>query len=131
MCNVGSCDVDCTIDDWAEWSPCSKACDGGIQVRRRAELTPLQGAGYCSDPDCFEKTEQCADIRFEQKPCNDMKCDNNVACNSKIDLLLLLDGSGSVRPKGFKKEKKFAEDLLSRMSISEEGAKAGYILFSM
>jgi len=130
MCNVGSCDVDCTIDDWSEWSPCSKACDGGIQVRRRAELTPLQGAGYCSDPDCFEKTEQCADIRFEQKPCNDMKCDNNVACNSKIDLLLLLDGSGSVRPKGFKKEKKFAEDLLSRMTISEEGAKAGYILFS-
>ena len=94
-------------------------------MRRRAELTPLQGAGYCSDPDCFEKTEQCADIRFEQKPCNDMKCDNNVACNSKIDLLLLLDGSGSVRPKGFKKEKKFAEDLLSRMTISEEGAKAG------
>jgi uncharacterized protein YegL len=130
MCNVGSCDVDCTIDDWAEWSPCSKACDGGIQVRRRAELTPLQGAGHCSDPDCFEKTEQCADIRFEQKPCNDFKCDNNVACDSKVDLLLLLDGSGSVRSRGFKKEKQFAEDLLGRMSLGEDGAKAGYIKFS-
>ena len=33
---VGSCDVDCTIDDWGEWSPCSKACDGGIQVTESA-----------------------------------------------------------------------------------------------
>merc|ERR1719335_848428 len=74
--------------------------------------------------------EQCRDIRFEQKPCNDFKCDNNVACDSKVDLLLLLDGSGSVRSRGFKKEKKFAEDLLSRMSIGEDGAKAGYIKFS-
>merc|ERR1719194_369831 len=35
MCNVDACNVPCELADWGEWSECSKACNGGILVRRK------------------------------------------------------------------------------------------------
>jgi len=122
MCNVDACDQPCVIGDWSEWSDCSKACGGGILVRRKPEITAALGAGTCPHPDSPE--------RFEQMPCNDDACDNNVVCGSKIDLVLLLDGSGSVRSKGFKQELEFADSLLSRMHYGEDFGKAAVIKFS-
>jgi uncharacterized protein YegL len=122
MCNVDACDQACVIGDWSEWSDCSKACGGGILVRRKPEITPALGAGHCDHPDSPK--------RFEQMPCNDDSCDNNVVCGSKIDLVMLLDGSGSVRSKGFKQELDFADTLLSRVHYGDDFAKAGVIMFS-
>jgi hypothetical protein len=64
------------------------------------------------------------------RPCNDHVCPSNLVCDQKLDLMLLMDGSGSVGPKGFEMEKEFAEFFLERIHMGEEAGKAGVILFS-
>merc|ERR1719277_273446 len=48
-CHIGSCDVDCVLSDWSEWSACSKACGGGTQERTKSILTPARANGKCWD----------------------------------------------------------------------------------
>jgi len=122
QCNVDACNVPCTLDDWSEWSECSKKCNGGIEVRRKPELTPALGTGFCAHPD--------SDERFEDRPCNDEPCPNNLVCNGDLDVMMLMDGSGSVGAKGFEFEKLFMEDFVSRFNMGDGTAKIGLILFS-
>merc|ERR1719195_1782855 len=46
-CNIGSCDIDCVLSDWSQWSGCSKACGGGVEERTKSILTPAHGMGQC------------------------------------------------------------------------------------
>jgi len=34
-CNTGSCDRNCELSDWSEWSPCTMACGGGVTQRKK------------------------------------------------------------------------------------------------
>ncbi|KRY13501.1 A disintegrin and metalloproteinase with thrombospondin motifs 16, partial [Trichinella patagoniensis] len=73
-CNTFNCSVTATLTteltsldqpSWSEWSPwseCSKACDGGRQVRRRHCSTTLQ---------------QCKGFAVEETICNEQSCDQN------------------------------------------------------
>jgi hypothetical protein len=122
QCNVDACNVPCTLDDWTEWSDCSKKCNGGIEVRRKPELTPALGNGFCAHPDGEE--------RFEDRPCNDEPCPDNLVCNGDLDVMMLMDGSGSVGAKGFDFEKAFVDDFISRFNMGDGTAKIGLILFS-
>lgn len=47
LCSLGHCPVDCIWDDWAEWGPCSKSCDGGRQLRRRFRNREQYGGHPC------------------------------------------------------------------------------------
>jgi len=102
LCNVDDCVVPCVLSDWTEWSGCSKRCGGGIDVRKKGVLVESKGNGFCDHPN--------SDERFEQRPCNDLACDPTQpwGCQRKIDIVLLLDASGSVRKRGWKRTKKFA-----------------------
>jgi len=129
MCNVDACNVPCELEDWGDWSTCSKACSGGIEVRRKAILVPAKGTGYCA--------EDTDEERFEYRPClyggayvGLPACPPNLVCDSEIDMMLLMDGSGSVGNKGFGKEKKFAEEFINRFEVSSEQTEVGIISFS-
>merc|ERR1719379_458119 len=85
-------------------------------------MIEAKGMGQCID----ENTPE----RFEEKECNEEVCPPNLVCNSKADILFILDGSGSVRPAGFAATKAFAISMASRLNMGENNTKAGVILFS-
>jgi len=95
-CNIGSCDVDCVLADWSEWSACSKACGGGVSFRTKEIATKAHGMGKCWEP-----TDQ---ERFDQKMCDWTPCTGLINetgrvilnCQSLVDVIILLDGSASI-----------------------------------
>jgi len=122
VCNMNACDVDCVLTQWTEWEQCTKACNGGIEIRRKPIMYDIQGMGKCASEN--DKT------RFEERQCNTDSCPPNLVCNSKADILVVLDGSGSVRKPGFAAEKLFAHNLIDRLDVGENTTKIGLIRFS-
>jgi len=118
LCNTDPCDQDCELSDWTNWSSCSVACMGGHRTRLRHVVRGAIGAGTCpsaSDPE-----------RRQTETCNKMTCSNvsgmteRPVCASTLDVVLVLDGSGSVGSEGFAAAKRFATTLLSRMPLVGE-----------
>jgi len=97
-CNVGSCDADCELSDWSTWSKeCSKPCGGGLQKHYKDVTQLAKGAGTC--PSFYDK------LRYSTQVCNDKKCPSAPqppTCHSKLDVVLIVDGSGSMSPEGWK-----------------------------
>jgi len=110
------------MSEWGPWTECSKACDGGIYTRTKEVAIPLKGAGFCESEESPK--------RFMELPCNPQPCPPNLACSSRLDLMLLLDGSGSVRRKGFRRTRIFARNMIRRIDLGEDRAKVGVIMFS-
>jgi len=124
-CNVFACDMPCELDpEWSEWGPCSKECDSGITVQSKGVMKPGGPEGYC--PDWSDEA------RMQTAYCNTMECPQDLVCTAQLDMLVLLDGSGSVNwyGPGFEQERSFTKKLFELMSFGAEGAKAGVILFS-
>jgi uncharacterized protein YegL len=122
-CNVNPCDAPCALEpDWSDWSGCSKACGGGLQVRYKSVAHPAGPFGHC--PSEFDSD------RLEEVACNESPCPSDVVCEEHLDILMLLDGSGSASGLGFEALKTFTTGLLDRLSFGDQGAKAGVILFS-
>jgi len=124
-CNVFACDMPCELDpEWTEWSPCSKECDTGITVQTKGVMKPGGPQGQC--------WEWWEEERMQEAYCNDFPCPSDLVCTAQLDMLVLLDGSGSVNwyGPGFEQERSFTKKLFELMSFGETGAKAGVILFS-
>merc|ERR1719395_376425 len=124
-CNVFACDMPCELDpEWTEWSPCSKECDTGITVQTKGVMKPGGPQGQC--------WEWWEEERMQEAYCNDFPCPADLVCTAQLDMLVLLDGSGSVNwyGPGFEQEREFTLSLFNVMSFGDEGAKAGVILFS-
>jgi hypothetical protein len=123
-CNTGSCDRDCTLMPWTEWEPCSMACGGGIQERIRKVDIPIRANGKCpgaKHPD-----------RFEMQECNTQDCVGDEICIARQDLVIALDGSGSLKQEGFDDIKKFALNLTSKYQSTYYGVedmRIGLVLF--
>jgi len=96
-CNVQACDVPCTLSSWTPWSACSKACDGGSRHRQKDIIQAAIGQGACPAARSQE--------RLQLKPCHTKPCANNtisvLTCASKLDVILVLDGSGSLGQTGW------------------------------
>merc|ERR1719160_1089769 len=120
-CNTAACDADCVTGFWGDWSACSKACGSGVRVRRKPEMEPLRGMGQCPDPDSAE--------RMERQSCNTEECPPEVRCNSLVDVLLLVDTSGSVRPEGLAAEQALALGLLDALDVGKT-THAGILSFA-
>merc|ERR1719159_2313218 len=124
-CNVFACDMPCELDpEWTEWSPCSKECDTGITVQTKGVMKAGGPQGQC--------WEWWEEERMQEAYCNDFPCPSDLVCMAQLDMLVLLDGSGSVNwyGPGFEQERSFTKKLFELMSFGETGAKAGVILFS-
>jgi hypothetical protein len=61
-CNTQACPVNCAVNEWTEWSTCSKTCGGGVATRSRTVHTasgyggvgcpPLADSAVCNAPRC-------------------------------------------------------------------------------
>merc|ERR1719269_452585 len=129
-CNLQPCPIDCVVGEWSEygmcsapcgggimsrvrqpltdaehgpvwteWSPCSKECDTGITIQTKGVMKPGGPQGQC-----WEWWEQ---ERMQEAYCNDFPCPSDLVCTAQLDLLVLLDGSGSVNwyGPGFEQER--------------------------
>jgi len=122
-CNIQACDVPCVLSQWSGWGVCSKKCDGGSLTRTKSVVVPAIGQGTCA-------AEASAE-RSQSKPCNTQPCINATSvvmtCVAKIDVIILLDGSGSLGTYGWEQSKK-AGAALSRSMKGE--SQLAVLLFS-
>jgi hypothetical protein len=125
-CNAQACEKDCELGSWTKWSACSKDCDGGTKKRQKfIKVEPL-GAGECAD--------EWSVKRLQYKKCNMVRCKvpdeaKPLACNRSLDVLLMLDGSGSLGKEGWAEEIEAAQMFVDAFTDSGKGNMA-VILFS-
>jgi len=129
-CGMQSCDEDCVLSDWTAWSTCSKACGGGSFRRTKEVQEPARGTGTCPEPDHEP-------LRLNFEPCNDFDCTrlipsnrSIVECQSKVDLIVLLDGSGSLGEYGWAKSQSMALKLVENLQGGSDAVKVSLQLFS-
>jgi len=126
-CNDQACEKDCELDSWTKWSICSKDCDGGTQKRQKFVKTPAKGAGKCAG--------RWSKERLEYKKCNMNRCPlkagaKTLACNEKLDVVILLDGSGSLGQGGWNAEIKAAQTFVDAFSGTGAQANVAVVLYS-
>lgn len=103
-CNTGSCDRNCGLTRW-KMRPCSVSCGGGIEIRKKHVRKPSRGKGKCP--------KKRSRRRYGKRRCNLHDCYGDEECLAKQDVVVAIDGSGSVKEAGFNVLKKFAANLVS------------------
>jgi len=126
-CNGQACEKDCVLGAWTKWSGCSKDCDGGTRKRERFVFQNAEGAGKC--PGKWSKK------RLQFKKCNFKRCmvesaDKALACNKTLDVLFLLDGSGSLGKRGWTAEMKAAHTFVDAFNGAGADTNMAVILYS-
>jgi len=129
-CNNQACEKDCQLSAWTKWSSCSKDCDGGTRKRQKFVKNVAEGAGKCAGAWSLK--------RLEYKQCNMKRCKLDVGattmtCNKSLDIVLLIDGSGSLGRKGWKAEIKAAQtfiDAFTDPNAAVSNAHMSVILYS-
>lgn len=123
LCNSESCTSDCEFLQWTSWSSCSKACDAGSKSRGRG----LRDEGKASCPSAEHKD------RLEFQECNKDACaaGNDVRCaGDPMDMVLLLDASGSMTEGGFAAIKSLSQELVRYYNPSANGTKLSIASFA-
>jgi len=128
-CNGQACTRDCQLADWTEWTACSKLCDTGSQHRSRAVAEEPLGLGKCPRQEAKE--------RLQFKPCNTESCQEllpegrtTLRCSSKLDVIVLLDGSGSLGREGWNQTRAFAARLVENLEGGDDKVHVALQLFS-
>jgi len=126
-CNAQACEKDCVLSRWSPWSACSKDCDGGTQSRSKFVKEKAVGEGSC--PGQWDKE------RLQYKSCNQIMCTVPkdkpiIQCNRELDIVLLLDGSGSLGTKGWNAEIEAARMFTDAFKKDEHKAQMSVIVFS-
>merc|ERR1719502_825997 len=126
-CNNQACEKDCVLGRWEPWGKCSKDCDGGTQKRQKFVKEKAQGEGKCPG--------RWSSQRLEYKKCNEHRCGlamgaTTLKCSEKLDVILLLDGSGSLKENGWKAETKAAQTFVDAFSGTGAQAHLAVILYS-
>jgi len=125
-CNAQACEKDCELSGWTKWTTCSKGCDGGTQKRQKYVKQEPVGEGKCFG----EWSKQ----RLEYKKCNFHACFADVGspvleCKKTTDVILLIDGSGSLGKKGWAAEMTAAGYFIDAFTKSKK-ANMAVILYS-
>jgi len=127
-CGSESCDRDCRLGDWSAWSSmCTASCGiKGVLRKTRAIKDPAVGLGTCSEP--------ASDLRLQFRECNRVDCaifedtTGFLTCASKIDLVILVDGSGSLGALGWKQSLILAENVIKH--LDKDKVQVAVLLFS-
>jgi len=123
LCNSEACTSECDFLEWSPWSPCSKACGGGSQSRARG----LQDAGRASCP------KSDSQERLEHRSCNAEGCgqlDNVTCAGNPMDIVILVDVSGSVTQVGVSALTHLSQKLTSHFAPSAEGNQIAVATFA-
>merc|ERR1719160_1653094 len=125
-CNAQACEKDCELSSWTKWSACSKDCDGGSQKRQKFVKHEPEGAGECAG--------EWSVKRLQYKKCNMVRCkvpdeDKALPCNRSLDVILLIDGSGSLGKEGWAQEIKAAQLFVDAFTDSGK-ANMAVIMYS-
>ncbi|CEM05803.1 unnamed protein product [Vitrella brassicaformis CCMP3155] len=120
-CQRPPCNKDCVLGEWTDWSPCCRACNGGVQIRTKPVIENSRGAGICWGT--YDKE------RFETKPCNEGPCPDSIICSSKKDIIFAIDNSGSMRARGFNAAKNWTVEFIERTDFGLDKAQIGLIKF--
>merc|ERR1712087_959723 len=117
-CNTQACSAPCELNDWGDWGMCSKQCDQGHEERTKSIGVPAVGQGTC--PSILSKD------RYGTRTCSNYKCKDllggdrtTLSCKAMIDLVLVLDGSGSLGEEGWRETKSLARKLVDSMEFGE------------
>merc|ERR1740121_77441 len=121
-CHNQACEKDCELSDWTKWSACSKDCDGGTHKRMKFVTEEAEGAGKCAD--------SWSTKRLQYKECNMHRCEVLPECNRTLDVILLIDGSGSLGEDGWKAEIMAAKTFVGAFKAAEGKVHVAVILFS-
>lgn len=65
-CNMNPCPINGGWGSWTNWSPCSKTCGKGLQMRKR----------FCNNPEPVYGGKDCAGENIEYQECNMRNCIN-------------------------------------------------------
>lgn len=129
QCNSFACNQDCKLHEWSEWGLCSKLCDSGTSERTRDVKQAARGLGHCEDAE--------SEDRLELRPCNTYDCQSlipqgrtTLQCTEKLDVVIVLDGSGSLGSYGWRESKAMALKFIGALHGGENGANVGLLLFS-
>jgi hypothetical protein len=127
-CNLVACDQDCELSDWTEWSACSKECDDGTSQRVKTIAVPVVGDGHCP----AIRSED----RIQEMSCNAVACvkanpSPTLQCQSKLDVILVIDGSGSLGQKGWDASIKAGAMIARAMSGTDNQVELAVLLFSL
>jgi hypothetical protein len=125
-CNNQACEKDCELTDWTAWSDCSKDCDGGTMKRQKFIKEAAEGQGKC--PGEWSRN------RLEYMECALHRCDTDfstepIKCNTTLDVILLIDGSGSLGKSGWNAEIKAAKNFVDAFKDANK-VEMAVILFS-
>jgi len=124
QCNVHPCDANCELGAWSAWGMCSRACGGGFQQRSRGIKAPALGSGTCPS----------VDQRIGYKECNAFDCKETsgqvLQCDSKLDVVIAMDGSNDVGVDGWAKSKKFVELFIGGLGVGVDKAQVGVVVMS-
>merc|ERR1719375_254676 len=126
-CNSQACESDCKLSSWTKWSSCSKDCDGGTAKRQKFVFAPAKGSGKC--PSKWDKG------RLQYKKCNQQRCQKaagaaTLTCDKKLDVVLLIDGSGSLGQKGWNAEIKAAKMFVDAFAVEQTQAQMSVVMYS-
>merc|ERR1719476_301789 len=116
MCNMGSCATDCAYEEWSDWSDCNPGCEkempswgGFYRTRNRFIKThPTNGGAACAS--WYSST------RHEYKSCAQKSCYGDEVCQDRLDIVVAIDGSGSLTRLGFDVVKRFAKTFLQKFA---------------
>jgi hypothetical protein len=133
ICNMQACDVDCALSEWSVWGPCTQRCGTDGAQKRVKTIT----AAAVGDGKCFEWDDP---LRREFKGCEAVPCaevpeaagaapaapatpaDPNLGfhmCDrARMNLILLLDASGSVSDAELEAEKALLMGVLEHVEVS-------------
>jgi hypothetical protein len=125
-CNNQACEKDCELTDWTAWSDCSKDCDGGTMKRQKFIKEAAEGQGKC--PGEWSRN------RLEYMECALHRCDTDfstepIKCNTTLDVILLIDGSGSLGKSGWNAEIQAAKNFVDAFKDANK-VEMAVILFS-
>lgn len=116
---MGSCDRDCTLKAWSRPSLCSQACDRGFYEMRRDVLVTARANGKCDAPRSRK--------RYWKSRCNVQACIGDEECISRMNLVIAIDGSGSISEVGFDILKTFVISLVRRLRSQAYGHEAVHV----